>query len=63
MSMGCVSGVASLSSFQILMVLSASPVIRRLPVASNTAAKMPASASRLPGWGLLALLWKACPVP
>ncbi len=41
-----------------LMVLSASAVTRRLPVASKAAAKMPLSLSRLPGCTALAPAWK-----
>ncbi len=47
--MGCDSGVALESSLQIFTVLSASHVTSLLPDISNSAAKIPASASRDPG--------------
>lgn len=49
MSTGSLSGVASSSSLQILMVLSTSQVIRRVPVRSKVLARMPASLSSEPG--------------
>lgn len=49
------------SSFQILMVLSASPVIRRSPVLSNSAQKIPASLSNDPGCTSESSLWNWYP--
>ena len=56
--MGWLSGVAVSSSFHILMVLSNSAVISRLPVASKVMADIPASDSREPGCTMLAPAWK-----
>lgn len=46
---GCVSGVASLSSFQTFIVLSPSQVNNLVPVTSNAEAKILASLSSDPG--------------
>ena len=62
-SMGWLSSDASSSSLQILMVLSASHVMSLVPVRSNSAAKIPFSASRLPGWAMVSVRWKQWPVP
>lgn len=81
-SIGWDSGVASSSSLQIyssffipsltLMDLSASQVIKRVPVKSNVLAKIPASLSNdptshpflspLPGWTTVRSSWKQYPV-
>lgn len=55
---GWLSGVASSTSFHILMDLSHSAVIRRLPVLSKLVARIPHSDSREPGWSTLAVAWK-----
>ena len=58
---GWLSGVAASSSFQNLMVLSASQVSSLLPVWSKALAKMPASLSMDPGWTIVWPCWKQLP--
>ena len=55
---GWLSGVASASSFQILIVLSASPVISREPERSKAHEKMPRSDSSDPGCAIVSSVWK-----
>lgn len=45
-----------------LIVLSAPPVINRVPVWSNVEQKTPASASNDPGCGTSSMFWKGVPV-
>ena len=45
-----------------MIVLSAPPVINRVPVISNVEQNTPASASREPGWGISSMFWNAVPV-
>jgi hypothetical protein len=45
-----------------LIVLSAPPVIRRVPVISNVEQNTPASASREPGCGTSSMFWNGVPV-
>lgn len=45
-----------------LIVLSAQPVISRVPVISNVEQNTPASASNEPGCGISSIFWNAVPV-
>lgn len=45
-----------------LMVLSAQPVMSRVPVISNAEQKIPASASSDPGCGMSSMFWNGVPV-
>ena len=45
-----------------LIVLSAPPVIRRVPVMSNVEQNIPASASSEPGCGMSSMFWNGVPV-
>lgn len=55
---GCVSGVASSTSFHILIDLSHSAVMRRLPVWSKDMSRIPHSDSNDPGCRMLSVAWK-----
>ena len=45
-----------------LIVLSAPPVIKRVPVMSNVEQNMPDSASSEPGCGMSSIFWNGVPV-
>lgn len=54
--------IANGNSLLTLIVLSAQPVISRVPVASKVEQKTPASASRDPGCGMSSRFWNAVPL-